>query len=73
MKELESLIDIGEWNPTLPQGHPFTDVENNDYYWTSATYVFIPANAWVIRMSDGYIRGLAKTGDHYVWPVRDAE
>jgi hypothetical protein len=35
--ELESLLDLGNYNPALPSGHPFLYVQNH-YYWTSTTY-----------------------------------
>jgi hypothetical protein len=38
-RELESLIDLGNYNPALPEGHPFTGFKPS-YYWTSTT----PAN-----------------------------
>jgi len=34
IKELQSLIDFGQVGPALPDGHPFTDVQNS-FYWSS--------------------------------------
>jgi hypothetical protein len=68
--ELESLIDISNFNPVLPDGHPFARVQSSRY-WSSTTIPFNPSNAWVVHMYDGYVYMDPKSGDsHYVWPVR---
>ena len=38
-RELRSLVDYQYESPALPQGHPFTNVQNS-YYWTSTTYYY---------------------------------
>ena len=36
VEELRSLIDPTQLNPALPSGHPFTNVQSDDY-WSSTT------------------------------------
>jgi hypothetical protein len=37
VKELQSLIDFGHFNPSLPLDHPFSGVQSS-LYWSSTTY-----------------------------------
>jgi hypothetical protein len=43
--ELESLRDMSNYDPVLPTGHPFTNVQSF-YYWSSTTYAEISDGAW---------------------------
>jgi len=36
VEELRSLVDNSQYNPSLPQGHPFTNGQSHDY-WSSTT------------------------------------
>jgi hypothetical protein len=71
VKELQSLIDFGEYNPVLPSGHPFTGVQSSDY-WSSTTNADITSTAWRVYMSDGSAVSDDKSSGYFVWPVRDA-
>ena len=77
VRELLTLIDFGEAMPALPLGHPFTDVKTDlqpdDYYWSSTTYRAYTYGAWALRMFDGYTNGHYKTGNYYVWPIRGGQ
>ena len=35
IRELQSLVDYGRYNPALPENAPFTEVQN--FYWSSTT------------------------------------
>ena len=67
--ELASLIDLGRFNPDLPEGHPFTGVQPS-YYWTSTTFANNGDHAWMIHFFTGFITHDDKGGTHYVWYVR---
>src|SRR5262249_3362598 len=57
--ELESLVDVSQFNPALSANHPFTNVNLNRAYWSSTTYMAGPANAMAIRFTDGrWINGV---------------
>lgn len=72
-KELRSLIDYSNYNPPLPTGHPFTNVQANGY-WSSTTFAYYTDYAWVIDMWYGFVYGVAKNNlNDYVWPVRGGE
>ena len=80
VSELRSLIDHGQAaKPPLPAGHPFTDVQQAEY-WTSSTVGAYPVDAWIVHFwkgslgnAFGQIWHVDKT-DHYgVWPVRKAQ
>ena len=45
VRELQSLIDYGRYQPALPSGHPFIGVRSA-YYWTSTTYAGSSSYAW---------------------------
>jgi hypothetical protein len=76
VRELESLLDYGAWTTShsfvLPSGHPFVGASSS-WYWTSTkdhtdgtdnTYL-------VMRIYNGERGGHYKTGNYYMWPVRD--
>ena len=69
-KELISLIDVENYLPALPSGHPFNNVLTS-YYWSSSTYAPYSLNAWIVYMDAGSVTYDFKSyGDYYVWPVR---
>jgi len=70
-KELRSLCDYSQYNPALPLGHPFTNVQSSGY-WSATTYADVPYYAWVVRMNLGFVDDYySKSGyDYYAWPVR---
>ena len=68
-KELKSLLDRSQYNPSLPSGHPFTGVQSK-YYWSSSTYAGDSTYAWNVSMGGGGVNYLIKTYNGYVWPVR---
>jgi hypothetical protein len=72
VRELQSLIDYGKYNPALPAGHPFSGVQAN-YYWSSSTSANYPSYAWFVYLNDGYVNGNGKTNSNYVWPVRGGQ
>jgi hypothetical protein len=84
--ELSSLLDYGNYNPTLPSGHPFKNVQSANY-WTSTTNSQSTGSAWAVSMKYGMVtpfiislsttdgipgRVTNKTAPYYVWPVRSA-
>jgi len=69
-KELHSLTDYSRYNPALPAGHPFTNVQA-DYYWSSTTNAPFPSSAGLISMWNGHMYANDKSSTYYyVWPVR---
>ena len=68
-RELLSLIDRGEYSPGLPDGHPFTDVQNS-FYWSSSTYSNNTALAWPVNIGYGNSWYDDKTDTHYTCAVR---
>ena len=69
VKELHSLIDFGRYDPALPAGHPFTNVQSS-YYWSATTYAHDTNNAWGVSMYNGNVSTNGKPNSGYVWPVR---
>ncbi|MCX5896520.1 MAG: DUF1566 domain-containing protein, partial [Proteobacteria bacterium] len=73
VNELKSLIDNSKYAPSLPQGHPFTNVQSNGY-WSSTTYAFHTDYAWIVYMSYGYVNVDYKSYfSYYAWPVRSGQ
>jgi hypothetical protein len=72
VKELQSLIDFGHYNPALPGGHPFFGVQAY-VYWSSATSAHFPSRAWVVNLNYGSLSLYAKSDLIYVWPVRGGQ
>ncbi len=73
VRELQSLIDYGKYNPALLSGHPFTGVQSR--YWSSTTFAgTATANlAWAVFPSNGGVNFVNKMCVLYVWPVRGGQ
>jgi hypothetical protein len=67
--ELESLLDMSNYNPALPSSHPFTGVQSSAY-WFGTSYAFYTDYAWLVYMDFGSVYYTSKTTLSYVWPVR---
>jgi hypothetical protein len=72
IRELQSLIDFGQFDPALPAGHDFIDVQS-DNYWSSTMLADPSGDAWFMRLTDGYIDVSGTTALLYVWPVRGGQ
>lgn len=72
VREQQSLIDYGRFNPALPSGHPFTGVQSN-YYWTSTTYAGYTSDAWLVGLYNGFVGNDDESYTYYVWPVRGGQ
>ncbi|MCP4366007.1 MAG: DUF1566 domain-containing protein [Planctomycetes bacterium] len=72
IKELQSLIDFGQYDPALPSGHPFTGVQSYSY-WSGSTYASTTSGAWVVYLVDGYVIDNVKATTYYAWPVRGGQ
>ena len=78
VKELESLINYGFYDPAIPNtagtgqwssGDPFTAVQSN-YYWASTINASITSDAFTVYLVDGRISTPTKTNNYYMWPMR---
>ncbi len=71
-KELHSLTDFSQYNPALPSGHPFSNVQL-DFYWSSSTYAGGTSYALDVNMNYGMTSAPSKSDGDYVWPVRGGQ
>jgi len=69
--ELESLVDpsVAAPGPTLPAGHPFTNVQSG-LYWSAATSAENSTTAWSVNYLSGNLTPSTKSLDLGVWCVR---
>jgi len=74
-EELYSLMDFSQYNPSLSSGHPFTNVQANNYYWSSTTfaYYYYTDDACVVYMWHGNVSYSYKSNYYYMWPVRGGQ
>jgi len=72
VREVESLIDFGTFNPALPRGHPFSGVQPA-VYWSSTTIADDPGLAWGVSLVVGSPRPVGKADTSRVWPVRGGD
>jgi len=70
--ELLSLIDWEEYDPALPDGHPFTSIHSTPY-WSSTTYECDTDRAWSVRLSTGDLDRPYRNTGLYIWPVRGGQ
>jgi hypothetical protein len=70
--ELESITDIGQHSPALPDGHRFKNVQ--PFYWSSTASMYDTNYAWVLYTVDGALGvGYKPLSEFYLWPVRGKE
>lgn len=70
VQELKSLVDRTQANPSLPSGHPFSNVQS-DWYWSATHMALDPAGgSWVVNFGDGGSSTFGKTTTNFVWCVR---
>jgi len=70
LKELQSLIDFEKNDPALPSGHPFYNVQSQNY-WTGTTHSYFSFYAWFVNVLDGVVNFTYKDTSYYlVWCVR---
>jgi len=72
--QLASLVDpsVSAPGPTLPQGHPFIDVQSSDY-WSASTDIVHPTFAWYVVFGFGNVLFTKKTSPFFVWCVRSGQ
>jgi hypothetical protein len=70
--ELMSLVYPTNTNPSLPEGHPFANVQSG-YYWSSTTYAANTDYVWAVAMGNGFLDSGTKGTSLYVWPVRGGQ
>ncbi|MBI5194448.1 MAG: DUF1566 domain-containing protein [Nitrospirae bacterium] len=71
--ELMSLTDFSQYNPTLPAGHPFLNVNGLLAYWSSTSSAYYADNAFDFEMLGGTMFFNTKDKDFNVWPVRSGQ
>lgn len=71
LPELTSLVDpsVASPGPTLPQGHPFLNVQAANY-WSSSAHLENTTLTWGVGLKDGMALGLSKSFDQRIWCVR---
>ena len=68
IKELQSIVDYNRQNPSINMAY-FLNTQNN-YYWSSTTYVPSSIGAWDVFFNDGLMSYNNKTSSYYVRCVR---
>ncbi len=68
--ELASLIDPSVTaGPTLPPGHPFTNVQSAAY-WAATAVIELPSDGWGVNFEKGVVTRTNKSFTGLVWCVR---
>lgn len=79
IQELASLVDpsVPLPGPTLPAGHPFTNVQSGPTplsdYWSATSAAFDAAAAWLVYFNHGSVNVDFKSVDAFVWCVRGGQ
>lgn len=80
IKELHSLSDLSQGSPALPSGHPFLNVPfgmapdfTSPNFWSSNSPTFFATSAYVLTLDFAGIGTVAKSEEHFVWPVRGGQ
>jgi hypothetical protein len=69
LRELQSLVDYGRFNPSLPLGHPFSNFQASNY-WSSTTNAFLTSFAWFVLFDFGDVNFSGKSNSGFVIAVR---
>lgn len=69
VEELASLVDPTQTSPSLPNGHPFINVQSYNY-WSATTLDMVTDWAWSVHFGIGTVNGNDKVHAFYVWCVR---
>jgi hypothetical protein len=71
LQELASLVDpsVPTPGPTLPPGHPFSNVLSN-WYWSATTSATDSGLAWFVWFFNGGVLSQSKGNNSFVWCVR---
>ncbi|MBF0566971.1 MAG: DUF1566 domain-containing protein [Nitrospirae bacterium] len=70
INELESLVNAEQSYPNQWLGtQGYANVQSN-WYWSSTTFAYWNDYAWIVYMGNGYVDGIVKSNNSYVWPVR---
>ncbi len=70
VNELRSLVDYSQTEPSLPQGHPFTDVVAS-FYWSSTASTNGTGGAWGVDFGNGSVNKGKNADGYYVRAVRN--
>jgi hypothetical protein len=69
IRELASLVDMGQHTPALSKNHPFINLRQA--YWSSTTSIYDPRYAWVVEFTDGAVGvGFKPLSEFHAWYVR---
>jgi len=71
IEELASLVDTSQSEPTLPVGHPFSNVQSFNAYWSATSAA--GDNAWAVVFFNGEVGVGLKIGLHLTWCVRGGQ
>ena len=73
IEELMSLVDPTQVNPALPDGHPFSNVQLDWWYWSASSSHKGADIGWVMRFLDGAVNDAFKPAECFVWCVRGGQ
>ena len=66
--EIETLVDLGQQDPSLPAGHPFRNIKSG-IYWTSTAHPSDDIVAWQLSFLSGQSVTDQKSGMRRMWCV----
>ena len=77
VRELQSLIDFGNFDPALPANHPFESVQIF-FYWVSSSTAQDSDFKWSVSLRDGTVIPdssieLGSPIPHWIWCVRSGQ
>jgi hypothetical protein len=65
-------VDTSQVAPTLPAGHPFSDVRSSDY-WSATTSAVSTSFAWFVDFGSGGVGVGDKADGSFAWCVRGGQ
>jgi hypothetical protein len=68
--QLASLVDTTQSNPSLPNNHPFINIQST--YWSTTQYAPVSAGIWVVDFDNGAMYG-SEGEPNAAWCVRGGQ
>lgn len=68
--QLASLVDTAQSNPSLPNNHPFINIQST--YWSTTQYAPVSAGIWVVDFDNGATYG-SEGEPNAAWCVRGGQ
>lgn len=74
IREMQSLVDFGQWYPSMSIDSPLRDsIQLDSSYWSSTSYASENSTVWCVHYWSGKTENRVDWEEHYIRAVRDEQ